>query len=364
MHTAYHNPLNLHYDRKEGLFKHFPHYHHTILDIYERWRKVADILKISKKAKQHLDWIIYYYEHESNASLTCRYFGIQRKTFYKWFNVFDKDNIYTLHCLEEKSRSPWKKRSRTIAPGVLARVIALRKSQPRYGKMKIKKLYENMYGETISSWKIQCVITDFKLQYKPTKNTRIQVKRRKAIKKKRTIELVKNTPFWKKKAGFIICLDTIVIYWHGMKRYIFTAVDKYGKVAFARMYTTKSSKNGEDFLFRLHYLLDGQIPRVGHDNGTEFEKYFKAACLKLDIDQYYSRVHTPKDNPNNERFNRTLQDEFMAMKGFNPDPLIFNRDLTEWLIEYNFNRPHQALDYQTPMEFSKVLPMYPSCTGT
>ena len=33
---------------------------------------------------------------------------------------------------------------------------------------------------------------------------------------------------------------------------------------------------------------------------------------------------------------------------FNSDVKIFNKDLTEWLIEYNFNRPHQALGYQTP----------------
>ncbi|MBI4209443.1 MAG: transposase, partial [Deltaproteobacteria bacterium] len=39
---------------------------------------------------------------------------------------------------------------------------------------------------------------------------------------------------------------------------------------------------------------------------------------------------------------------------------------TEWLIEYNFHRPHQALGYQTPIAFHyqhhKVLPMYPSST--
>ncbi|MCM8793955.1 MAG: integrase core domain-containing protein, partial [Candidatus Omnitrophica bacterium] len=35
----------------------------------------------------------------------------------------------------------------------------------------------------------------------------------------------------------------------------------------------------------------------------------------------------------------------------------FNRNLTEWLIEYNFNRPHKSLDYLTPMEYiEKELP--------
>jgi transposase InsO family protein len=34
-----------------------------------------------------------------------------------------------------------------------------------------------------------------------------------------------------------------------------------------------------------------------------------------------------------------------------PDTDEFNRRLTEWLIEYNFRRPHQALGYSTPINF-------------
>ncbi|MCX6808970.1 MAG: integrase core domain-containing protein, partial [Candidatus Berkelbacteria bacterium] len=40
--------------------------------------------------------------------------------------------------------------------------------------------------------------------------------------------------------------------------------------------------------------------------------------------------------------------------------------LTEWLVEYNFERPHQTLDYLTPFEYleitlekqQKLLPTY------
>jgi transposase InsO family protein len=208
------------------------------------------------------------------------------------------------------------------------------------------------------------VIENWKLYHNPKKTAKISKKRKRGQKKKQITELELNKlPKYKKQAGYIICLDTITIYWSNLKRYIFTAIDKYGKVALARMYKTKSSLNGQDFLRRLYYLLDGQVPRVGHDNSSEFAKYFKAACLKLDIKQYYSRVKTPKDNPDNERFNRTLEEEFIQLGNFHSDPVIFNQRLTEWLIEYNFRRPHQTLGYKTPLEFSKVLPMYSSCTS-
>lgn len=334
------------------------------MEEYERWRLVAKELKLSREARLRLDWIIYYYQGNTSIQ-TARHYGISKKTFYKWFGQFDRDNLYTLYCLEDKSKAPKRVRQREITNIEEQRIIQLRKEHIRYGKMKIKEIYRTTYNEKISSWKIQKVIENWKLYYNPVKTAKIAKKRRQAQKKKRITELKLDTLKWyEKKSGYIVCLDTIVIYWNSLKRYIFTAVDKYGKVAYARMYKSKSSKNGEDFLLRLHYLLDGQIPRVGHDNGTEFEKYFKAACQKLQIEQYYSRVRTPKDNPNNERFNRTLQEEFIALGNFHSDPEVFNHKLTEWLIEYNFHRPHAALNYQTPLEFSKKLPMYSSCTSS
>lgn len=340
----------------------FPREPIKLLNKYERWRKVADILKLSKTAKLRLEWIIYYHQ-DQNTSQTARHFGISRKTFYKWFNEFDEDNIYTLYNLEDRSKAPDHVRQRKITPLEEQRIVELRKKHIRWGKMKLRKLYEKEYNEPISSWKIQKVIEKKKLYFNPKRTAKIARKRQVAQKKKRITELkLYKLPWYKKKAGYIICLDTIVIYWNGLKRYIFTAIDKYGKAAFARMYKSKSSINGRDFLYRLHYLLGGRVPKVGHDNGTEFEKYFKRTCLELGIEQYYSRVRNPRDNPDNERFNQTLRNEFLALGNFNPDPDIFNKNLTEWVVEYNFIRPHETLNYQTPMEFSKVLPMWSSCT--
>ena len=286
--------------------------------------------------------------------------GLPRKTFYKWFNQFDEDNIHSLRRLEDKSRAPKHVRQKEITPREEMRIVELRKKRIRYGKMKLQKIYKDTYGESISSWKIQYTIQKYKLYYNPTKTAKITKKRLSGPKKKRITDL--KTRWYQKKAGYIICLDTIEVRYQGVVRYIFTSIDKFGKVAFARMYKQKSSLNGQDFLHRLYYLMDSKIPRVGHDNGSEFAKYFKRACDKLGIKQYHSRPHTPKDNPNNERFNQTLQTEFLNMGNFHSDPTIFNRNLTEWLVEYNFHRPHTTLKYQTPIEFTKVLPMYPSYT--
>jgi transposase InsO family protein len=212
------------------------------------------------------------------------------------------------------------------------RIVILRKRHIRWGKKKIAVLYKRIYGQTISSWKVQKVIEKYQLYYHPKKAFKQRKKRAKARQrnKKCITELnLRNMPDFKKKAGYIICLDTITFHYNGLKRYLFTAVDKYGKAGYARMYTSKSSKNGEDFLLRLLFLLDNQLPKVGHDNGSEFEKHFRIACEKIGIEQYYSRVRTPTDNPNNERFNRIIEEEFIDLGNWSSDPDVFNARLTE-----------------------------------
>ena len=132
------------------------------------------------------------------------------------------------------------------------------------------------------------------------------------------------------------------------------------------MYSSHSSLSAKDFLERLSYLLDGKLENLQTDNGSEFLKHFEEACVQLKIFHYFSRAKTPKDNSVCERFNRTLQEEFIALGNMTVDNNIFNRNLTDWLIEYNFNRPHQTLGYLTPIEFtqkySRVSKMYSSNT--
>lgn len=320
-----------------------------------RWSQVSS--NLTPDATKRLAWFDYYHRSK-NVAKTCRHFGISRKTFYAWQKRFD---AHALMSLESHTSVPRRKRQRMITAEQEGRIIALRRRHLLYGKEKIVRLYSALYHEHLSVWKVQKVIEKYGIYYRPAKNQRTQRKRRSALKKKRIIELRK-----KQVSGFLICINTIVIYWGGMKRYIFTAIDSVSKVAFARMYTTKSSYNGADFLMRLNLLLDGKILNVGHDNGSEFQKYFSEACAKLGFTQYFSRPNTPKDNAVNERFNRTLKDEFLRMGNFAPEPDRFNQNLTEWLVEYNFRRPHQTLGYVPPINFEakylKVLPRYSSST--
>ena len=298
---------------------------------------------LSKEAKRRLSWMDYYFSHGRNVALTCRYFGISRKTFYKWLNRYDKHNLSTLESL---SRAPMSKRKRELSLEQEGRIRTLRKKYIRYGKKKLSVLYEKFYKEKMSSWHVQKIIEKYNLYYNPMRNEKLRRKRKLSGKKKRITEL-KN----KEIKNFFFQVDTISIFWGGLKRYIFTATEKVSRLAFARMYKAASSFNGKDFLHRLYYLVDGKIEIIQSDNGSEFAKHFEKACSNLEIGHYFSRVRTPKDNCFDERFNRTLKEEFIQLGNYTPFPEVFNKNLTEWLVEYNFNRPHQSLGYLSPIEY-------------
>jgi transposase InsO family protein len=327
----------------------------------DRLRRQATMIGLSRAAKLRLEWILHYEATGRQATFTARHFGIARKTFYHWHQRFDDRQ---LRSLEDHSRRPVHRRQRTYTALQYERVILLRKAHLRYGKMKLWVLYRQQYPQdtTISTWKIQCIVQRSGLYYHPKRQQRINRKRVRSVKRKQ-ITMLQRKPV----RGFLLCLDTIVRYHQSQKRYIVTAIDKYSKLAYARMYASHSSRATQDFLYRLHYLLDGKIQNIQTDNGSEFKKHFDATLAHWNIPHYHSRIKTPKDNPDNERFNRTLEEEFIQLGNMTTDLTEFNRRLTDWLIEYNAKRPHQTLGYSTPLNFHykyhKVLPMYPSSTG-
>ncbi len=314
---------------------------------------------LSKKAKLRLQWMDYYQRH-GNVALTCRHFGIARKTFYHWYKHY---NPRCLTTLESHSTAPVRTRKgqRKLTTTQRLRVLNLRQEHIRYGKMKLRVLYEQRYAESISAWQIQRVIEDKQLYWHPEKTRRAANKRKQAQLKKRITELKKEHC-----QNFLFCLDGIVLYFLNTKRYIFTAIDPHTKLAYARMYPSKASKHTTDFLNRLMYLVDHQIKNLQTDNGSEFEGLFADAIQKLNLTRYYSRVRTPTDNSAIERFNRTIQEEFTDLGHLTDNVPGFNKDLTDWLIEYSYHRPHQSLDYATPLAFIEntyqVLPMYSSRT--
>jgi len=337
-------------------------------DRHELWREVANLSGFKAQERLRVEWMVFYYTAgQKNATLTAKHFGISRKTFYKWLKRF-KDSKYNIHSLSDQSKAPHHKRKWEITLVQEERIRHLRNKYPYYGKEKLKVLYEKEYCEGISTWKIERVIRRHKLypdQRKAEKTARKRARARQQPKKRITHLVKEGRPY------FLFQIDTIFIYWNDVKRYILTAVDHATKLGYARMYNNKSSRSAADFLYRLRYLVGQPIENLQTDNGSEFAWEFERASAGLGIQRYFSRVKTPKDNSEVERFNQTLEYEWLYNSNLSLDPDELNCRLTEWLIEYNFNRPHQSLAYLTPIGYiekelakirSPVLPMWSAST--
>ena len=327
----------------------FPSKPIELRDHWEILREIAEEIPLSTRARLRLEWMIFYFTvGEKSAKFTASHFGISRKTLHKWLKRFDERN---LKSLEERSRTPHCLRTWTVTFKEQERIIALRKKHLKYGKKKLKVLYKREYEEEISTWKIERVIRRYQLfpDKQAYKKRLKKTQARKKNPKKRIHTLEK-----KEKFGFLWHIDAIIIWWYGVRRVIFTAIEELTKIAYARIYTTNSSGYAEDFLKRLMYLVEGKIEIIHSDNGSEFAGDFEKACQTLGIEQVYSRARTPKDNPSLERFNWTVQDEWLSLSEIGLDDIQeANKDLANWLVEYNNYRPHESLDYQTPLEYAQ-----------
>jgi len=312
-----------------------------------RWRKQAEIRGLSDKAKLRLEWIIFYSTvGERNATVTAKHFGLARSKFYYWLSRFDEKN---LSLLEDEEPIPKKKRTWSPDPIILERMIQVRKRFIHWSKIKLSVFYERWYGEPISSWQFQRVIEEFKLYPDKTKQQKRKGKKKKGGKKKERI-----TKELRETLENLYSLDVIVLHDFGKKRYIYTAVGHEGKFAYARVYTSHSSKVAANFLARLRYLVDDQIDYTLTDNGSEFEGEFDEACQAKQLGRYFSRVRTPKDNPEVERFNRTLREEWLDDGNWYENLKTFNQELTEWLVIYNDLRPHESLNYLSPLQYAEA----------
>ena len=337
------------------------------IDIPEKWILLRSIAKdtLSPKAQEKLEWIIFYHTiARKNALHTASYFGISPKTLYKWLKRFDEKNLCTL---EEKSRRPLKTRGWMVTKEEELNIVDLRKRNLELGKKKLQVRYEKEYGKRISTWKIERAVRRHNLYPDPVKHE-YQVEKRKNSKPKIRIHTIKEQLEQINEFGFLWHIDAIIIWWYGQRRIIFTAIEEITKIAFGRVCKTNTSSFAEDFLKRLMYLTEGEINIMHQDNGSEFQGAFERVCETLGILQIYSRPHTPKDNPALERFNNTIQYEWLEYSEVGLDDIEeANKDLTKWLVKYNSYRPHQALDYKTPLEYAqenffKVLPMWSART--
>jgi putative transposase len=92
-----------------------------------------------------------------------------------------------------------------------------------------------------------------------------------------------------------------------------------------------------------------------NDNGSENMAKVEDYLRELEITQYWTRPHQPKDKPYVERFIGTLQRECLDYNYAPMNVSELSEVIDTWLDKYHHYRPHEALGGMTPAEFSVTL---------
>lgn len=288
---------------------------------------------------EKLEFINEWKSGNFNFSELCNEFNISRKTGYKYIKRFQEEG---LEGLLEKSRRP-REHPRQTPREIDARVIALRKKHPRWGGEKIWKLLHK----------------DFQNSEIPSISTVNRIIKRNGliISRKRRPRVKPVYPiFDPKSCNEVWSADFKGKFKMGNGEYCYplTIADSYSRYVFTAkgMYGERFEPTQKEFkrVFREYGLPD----QIHTDNGTPFaavqaiKRLTRLAVwfLELGVEMVYSDPASPEQNGRHERMHRDLKGEATRPPGYNLRTQ--QRKLNAFVHEYNFERPHAALELETP----------------
>ena len=307
--------------------------------------------------EQRLKIIRFFDEYGADA--TRKAFNKSRSTIFLWKQKLKAANG-RIGALAPGDRTPVNKRKRIVHPFIENFIVQYRTSHPGSDKTTITPLLvtacKSAVIKHVSESTVGRIIHDLKARSKLPNSNKISINAR-------TGDLVlKQRPKPRKKdrrkgfrpqvPGDIVQMDTVSIFACGIKRYLFTAIDVSTRFAFACAYTSNSSANGSDFLRKFVTVAPFNVIRIQTDNGGEFEKYFEKSCQDIGLPHFYNYPKHPQSNGCVERFNRTIQEQFVCWHiDYLDDTLEFNRKLMEYLIWYNTEKAHRGIGNIPPLRY-------------
>ena len=148
------------------------------------------------------------------------------------------------------------------------------------------------------------------------------------------------------KQGDLVQIDTIHIMQNQISRiYVYTLLDVFSRWAFA--WASEKINTHRSLYFVRNAISKSPFDFIclQSDNGPEFSQNFTE---RIKVIHRHSRVRRPNDNAHLERFNRTIQQEFLNK--FPVDVKIINKHLPEYLKYYNEERLHLGINLKTPAQ--------------
>ena len=303
------------------------------------------LASLSREARRRLAWFDHY-RRSGNVSLTCRYFGISRQTFYYWKDRYDPLHLETL---ETRSSRPKRRRVRTWTTEQVLAVQAMRQRYPAWGKAKLQRLLARE-GIMLSVSMVGRILSYLRRRGQlPTPMRRISARKRPRL---RPYAVRKPKGYTVEAPGDLVQLDTLdvdPVPWKHLKQ--FTAHDVISRYGVLDLHERATANTATQALDAMIDRMPFPIKAIQIDGGSEFMAEFEESCRDRGIQLFVLPPRSPKLNGVVERANRTHTEEFYEWASAPPSVAGLLPALRAWEQLYNCVRPHQALGYKTPAEF-------------
>jgi len=319
------------------------------------------MLNSNERIIKHKVGLLNLAEELGNVSQACKVMGLSRDTFYRYKAAVDEGGVDAL--LDATRRKPNIK-NRTDA-ATEATVCQHAVDFPAHGQLRTSNELRRI-GVFVSPSGVRSVwlrhgLACFRdrlkaLEEKVAQEGIILTEDQVAALERKKHDDVACGEIETAHPGYLGSQDTFYVgTLKGVGRvYQQTFVDTYSKVAFAKLYTTKTPITAADALNDrvLPFFEEQGLPmlRILTDRGTEYcgkaDRHDYQLYLALnDIEHTKTKVRSPQTNGICERFHKTILQEFYQVtfrKKIYSDIETLQTDLDNWLDYYNNERTHQG----------------------
>ena len=268
-------------------------------------------------------------------------FGVRRQTVHEWLAKYEAGGIENLGDRSHRPRSC----PHQIGVDTEVAIARMRASHPSWGPRRLVFELATAGAEPVPSESAvyRCLV---RLSLIDPSGRRRRGRKWKRWERGTPMEL------WQMDTvgGFLLA--------DGTKAKALTGVDDHSRFCISAFLMARESSqrvcDGLALALRT-YGVPGQILTdngkvfTGRFNTPPVEVLFDRVCRENGIEHLLTQPRSPTTTGKIERFHRALRTEFRTDRVFK-NLAHAQGELDEWVVEYNTNRPHQALDMATPAE--------------